>query len=360
VKRVVALVALAWALACVAAHAAPSYVDVAVNSSRQTTTATGFSLPSFFGSAGDHHAVFRFAPLAPGGRYEVTLTYDAGSDIGYGHSWVDGDPMGQDYWSFVGIGTGTGTRELKGKEDKFLFTVDPRSTSNVLYLVVRSNKPWKLAAALTDRASGLTRDSRDKWGYTYVTDFDFDRTAPFLLTRGSPAAPVARSASGYVDVANGETKSALTATGYTWMPGFLGGPEGFYAVFRLGPLAAGKRYEATMTYDAGTDIGYGHSWIDGDPRGKDLASFVGIGTGTGTREMKGSQRKFLFTVDPNSTAAFVHIVLRSNKPFALTLGLTDRLSGVTPSTQDKWGYTYVTDFDADRNAPFVLTRGAAR
>ncbi len=361
-KKLVPLVSLALIVFCAAAFAAPPYVDVPVNSSKQTSTVTGYGLPSFFGAATDYHAVFKFSPLAPGKRYEVTLTYDAGTDIGYGHSWIDGDPMGKDYASFVGIGTGTGTRELKGKEDKFLFTVDPKSTSSVLYLVVRSNKPWKLAATLTDRASGLTRNSQDKWGYYYVNDFDFDRTSPFLLKRsGAPAAAAPQTAaSGYVDVANGDTKNAATAAGFSWMPNYLGGPEGFYAIFRLGPLGPGKRYEATMTFDAGTDIGYGHSWVDGDPRGKDIASFVGIGTGTGTREMKGAEKKFLFTVDPKSTAAFLYVVLRSNKPFNLSFGLTDRLSGVTPNSQDKWGYYYVTDFDADRNAPFVLTRGPAR
>ena len=185
-KRVVALVVLAWAVACAVAHAAPAYVDVPVNSSKQTMTVTNSGLPQSFGAASDYHAVFRFEPLAPGRRYVVTLAYDAGTDIGFGHSWVDGDPMGKDYASFVGIGSGTGTREIKGKEDKFLFTVDAKSTSSVLYLVVRSSgKPWKLAASLSEGVSGLSRNSQDKWGYYYVTDFDFDRTSPFLLTRGS-------------------------------------------------------------------------------------------------------------------------------------------------------------------------------
>ncbi len=361
-KRVLSSLSLAMVVACATAFAAPPYVDVAVNSSKQASTVTAFGLPSFFGASSDCHAVFRFAPLAAGKRYEVTLTYDAGTDIGYAHSWVDGDPMGQDYASFVGVGTGTGTRELKGKEDKFLFTVDPKSTSNVLYLVLRSNKPWKLGVTLTDRSSGITRNSQDRWGYYYVTDFDFDRTSPFLLKRSAAPAPMASPAppSGYIDVANGETKKALTAAGFSWMPNYLGGPDGLYAIFRLGPLVPGKRYEATMTFDAGTDIGYGLSWVDGDPKGKETASFVGIGTGTGTREMKGAERKFLFTVDPKSASAFLYIVLRSNKPFALAFGLTDRLSGVTPNSQDKWGYYYVTDLDADRNAPFVLAKGPAR
>ncbi len=360
-RKCLSLAVLLMVAVCTAAFAAPPYIDVPVNSSGQATTVTGFGLPQFFGAAGDYYAVFRFAPLVPGRRYEVTLAYDAGTDIGYGHSWVDGDPMGKDYVSFVGVGTGTGTREMKGKEEKYLFSVDAKSTSNALYLVVRSNKPWKLAVSLSDRPSNLTRNSQDRWGYTYVTDFDADKNAPFLLKRGgSPVAAAQPAASGYIDVASGETKKAVTATGFSWMPGFLGGTEGHYAIFRLGPLAPGRRYEATMTFDAGTDIGYGHSWIDGDPKGRDVWSFVGIGTGTGTREMKGAEKKFLFTVDPKSTAAFIYVVLRSNKPFNLSFSLTDRLSGVNPSTQDRWGYTYVTDFDADKNAPFVLTRGPAR
>ena len=84
----------------------------------------------------------------------------------------------------MGIGTGTGTREMKGKESKFLFTVDAKSTAAFLYLVLRSSKPWDIAMALADRLSGVNRDSQDKWGYYYVTDFDVDRTSPFLLTRG--------------------------------------------------------------------------------------------------------------------------------------------------------------------------------
>jgi hypothetical protein len=39
---------------------------------------------------------------------------------------------------------------------------------------------------LAGRPAGLTRDSQDRWGYYYVTDFDFDRTSPFLLTRSKP------------------------------------------------------------------------------------------------------------------------------------------------------------------------------
>jgi hypothetical protein len=178
------LVCAVLAIACATASAVPSYVEVPMNGTRQVDTVTGFGLPSFFGSAAEYYAVFKLGPFAPGRRYEATLTYDAGTDIGYATAWVDGDPAGKDFASFVGIGTGTGTREMKGKEEKFLFTVDAKSTSGALYLVVRSNKPWRLGVGVTDRASSLTRDSQDTWGYYYVADFDFDRTSPFLLTRG--------------------------------------------------------------------------------------------------------------------------------------------------------------------------------
>jgi hypothetical protein len=154
------LVCAALVTACSPVFAAPSYVEVPMNGTRQADTVAGR-------------------------RYEATLTFDAGTDIGYGMSWIDGDPKNRDSVSFVGIGTGTGTRELKGKESKFLFTVDAKSTAAFLCLVVRSNKPWDITMALADRPSRANRDSQDKWGYYYVTDFDFDRTSPFLLTRGS-------------------------------------------------------------------------------------------------------------------------------------------------------------------------------
>ncbi len=352
---------LAFACAATAASAVPAYVVVPMNSTQPADTVVGYGLPSFFGSAADCYAVFRLGPLAPGRRYEATLTYDAGTDIGYASAWVDGDPAGKDFASFVGIGTGTGTRELTGKEDKFLFTVEAKSTAPFLYLVMRSNKPWKVSVGVTDRLSGVNRNSQDRWGYYYVTDFDFDKTSPFLLTRGAAAAPVADvPASGYADVVPGGEKRTSTAGGWTWMPTWLGGPDKLYTVFRLGPLAPGQRYEATLTYDAGTDIGYSMSWLDGDPKNGDSRSFVGIGSGTGTRALKGKADKFLFTADAKSTAAFLYLVVRSDKPWDITMALTDRLSGVNRNSQDTWGYYYVTDFDFDKTSPFLLTRGPAR
>ena len=252
-----------------ALFASPPYVDVQPGSVKSTVTQAGYSwMPGGFGGPNQLYAVFRLGPLAAGKAYALTLTYDAGTDIGYGHSWVDGDPAGKDYASLVGIGSGTGTRELKGKEDKFLFTVNPKSTSNLLYLLVRTSQAWNLSVGLADRPSGLSRDSQDRWGYYYVTDFDFDRTSPFLLTRSAGAPPVAEaqaSPSGYMELPPNTTRPLATAKSFPAMPNFFGGPDAHYAVVHMGPLAAGRRYELTLTFDAGDNVGYSAAWSTGTP-----------------------------------------------------------------------------------------------
>lgn len=176
------------------ANAKTGFVDVPLNTVAQTQTVTGIGLPSSYGPPEHFYTVFKIYPLAPGKRYEATLTYDAGTDIGYAHNWQDGDPTSKDSVSFIGIGTGTGSRELKNKEDRFLFTVDSKSTSNVLYVIVRSHKAWNIRFSVTDKLSGATRDSQDRWGYYYVTDFDFSKTSPFLLNRGGYIAPQTQAA----------------------------------------------------------------------------------------------------------------------------------------------------------------------
>ena len=311
-----------------------------------------------FGSPSDPKAVFRLGPLAPGRRYQLTFTYDAGGDVGFAHSWVDGSPFGRDWHSFVGIGTGTGTRPMPGKEAVFLFTVDRASTARTLQVVLRTSVPFPVKARLTDPSPGLTPQSQDRWGYFYVTDFDADRTAPFLLKRGSEGAPPpAPSVSGpWVEVPLNGSASARTAVLAAPVANAFGAAADPKTVFRLGPLAPGRRYEVIFTYDAGGDVGFAHSWVDGSPFGRDWHSFVGIGTGTGTRPMPGKEARFLFTVAPGSTSRHLFIVLRTSQPFPVKVALTDRLSGLTPQSQDRWGYYYVTDFDADRTAPFLLKR----
>ncbi|MDQ5984649.1 MAG: hypothetical protein CSYNP_00344 [Syntrophus sp. SKADARSKE-3] len=343
---------------CTVAAAQDGIIDVPVNTGKTVTTALGLKgLPSGLGSADAYMAVLRISPLASGKKYEATLTYDAGTDIGYAHAWVDGNPFGKEWISFVGIGTGTGTREMRGKQDKFLFSIDPKSTSNTLYLVLRTNKPFTFRFGVNDQLSGVTPNSQDRWGYYFVRDFDADRTAPFLLTRGGSAISLKTAAQGaWIDIPVNTGKTVTTALGLKGLPSGLGSADAYMAVLRISPLASGKKYEATLTYDAGTDIGYAHAWVDGNPFGKEWMSFVGIGTGTGTREMRGKQDKFLFSIDRKSMSNTLYLVLRTNKPFTFRFGVNDQLSGVTTNSQDRWGYYFVRDFDADRTAPFILMR----
>ncbi len=342
---------------CASAFAAPPYIELGVGSTKQAHTAAGYSwMPTYLGGPDQLYSIMRLGPLSAGKSYAVSLIFDAGTDIGYAISWMDGDPAVRDSFSLVGIGTGTGTREMKGKRATYLFTIDAKSTSNTMYLLVRSNRPWDFSAELVNRPAGLSRDSQDAWGYYYVSDFDFDRTSPFLLTKGSPSPAAAPAASGYIEVAPGSEKKTVTAA-YLSMPNFFGGPDQLYAVYKLAPLAAGRKYEVTLTFDAGTDIGYAMAWVDGEPLGKDYASFLGTGTGTGTREMKGKKEKYRFTIDAKSTKTALYLIVRSNKPFEHSIGITDRLTGVSPSSQDAWGYYYVSDFDESRYSPFLLTRG---
>ena len=174
-----------WVVFCVSTtFAQTGLTDVPINQEKAITTTLGVAgLPSSLGTAEDHMAVLRIAPLTPGTRYEATLTFDAGTDIGYGHSWLDGNPFQSDWASLVGIGTGTGTREMIGRQEKFIFSINPSSTANTLFIVVRSSKPFTFNFLVSDILSGATPESQDAWGYYYVDDFDADNTSPFLLTR---------------------------------------------------------------------------------------------------------------------------------------------------------------------------------
>lgn len=181
-KLVLAVTAmLIWCLSGVAA-ASGGIVELTPGAERAVNTAKIGGLPAMFGGAEYFYSVIRLGRLAAGQRYEVTLTFESGTDIGYAHTWVDGNPFGSDFAHFVGIGSGTGTGPKRESQQKFLFTVDPKSSSGDLYLVFRSHRPMPLRVAL-QRPSGVTKNSQDRWGYYYVTDFDADRTAPFLLKR---------------------------------------------------------------------------------------------------------------------------------------------------------------------------------
>ena len=337
---------------------AQSLVDLSVNGEKTVTTAPMAGLPTALGTPSDPKVLFRLAPLQPGRRYEVTFTYDAGTDIGYSHAWIDGSPYGKDWHSFVGIGSGTGRQALMGKQEKFLFTVDSASTSRELYLALRSGAPFTVKVGLTERLSGVTNQSKDRWGFYYVTDLDADRSAPFKLTRGGGAAITPPPVLGgpWLPIAVNGDRQVTTAPVTAPLPTSFGATSDPKALFRLGPLSPGSRYQVTFTYQAGSDIGFAHAWVDGDPFGKSWQNLVGVGSGTGRQVLQGKEEVFLFTVHPASTSRYIYLVLRSTeKPLMMRVSLK-AASNLSNQSKDRWGFFYVTDFDADRTAPFKLIR----
>jgi len=72
---------------------------------------------------------------------------------------------------------------LRDKQEKFLFSIDTKSASSTLYLSLRSNKPFTFRFGVSDQPSGATANSQDRWGYYFVSDFDANKTSPFLLKR---------------------------------------------------------------------------------------------------------------------------------------------------------------------------------
>ena len=347
-----------------AAEVHGNFVDIGVNTEKRVTTVQGLvGLPASLGPVGEYQAVLRLAPLVAGRKYEATLTFNAEPEhtIHYRHAWVDGDPFGKDWSSLVGMATGTGTREpKKDKQEKFLFTIDAKSTSGTLYIPLSSSKPFTFRFRLSDKLTGVHSNSRDHWGETFVNDFDANRVAPFLLKRGAVSINGGSEPEGaFVNIGVNTEKTVTTVQGLVGLPASLGPAGEYQAILRLAPLVAGRKYEVTITFNAEPEhtIHYRHAWLDGNPYGKDWHSFVGMATGTGTREPKrGKQEKFLFTIDAKSTSGTLYIPLNSSKPFTFRFGLSDKLTGVHSNSQDRWGETFVKDFDANRIAPFLLKR----
>lgn len=355
--RMVMVGVLCWLSVLVGGqNADAAFVDLPVGGQQSVVTAPVAGLPSSFGGSDQYYTVVRCRGLIAGQRYELSFSFESGTDIGYAHAWVDGNPFAPDFRSFTGIGTGTGTGTRRESTQTFLFTVAPQSNCDQLYLVFRSSRPMTLRFSL-HRPSGVTRDSRDRWGYYYVTDFDVDRTAPFLLTRCQKSAPPKQvpMPGGFVPVPVHGSATVTTAPHPAGLPGMFGPRDYYYTLFKLTGLVPGQRYEATLGYESGTNIGYGHTWVDGNPLGSNYQHFTGIGTGTGSGPHRQSQQKFLFTVAPASSSRDLYVVFSSNRPLPVSFALT-LPSGVTRDSQDRWGYYYVTDFDADRTAPFLLRR----
>lgn len=154
----------------------------------------------------------------------------------------------------------------------------------------------------------------------------------------------------------GGTITVTTATGVE-LPAWFGTPEENYAVFHVTGLKPGAAYMAALTYDGGTDIHYVESWVDGNPFGRDWRPLGGVGSGTGDGEkMPGYESWHLFTTDPKSTRGAVFFVVRSSKPWTVTLAVTEANPDVDWLTKNKYGYFAVDDWTSRGTATFLLTR----
>lgn len=158
--------------------------EVKVGDTIAVTTATGIKLPTSFGNQAENFAVFRVTGLKPGTKYMATFTYDGGTGIYYGMCWVNGNPLLPDWWSFVGIGSGTGSGKLMpGYEMYHLFIIDPKSTKDAIYLVVRSDKPWKINFSVAPAKPGVDRNTKNSYDYSTVDDLTNEGKVTYLLDK---------------------------------------------------------------------------------------------------------------------------------------------------------------------------------
>lgn len=175
------LVCSIFAVPCFATEAMKP-LDLDLDAKAVIRTVKGFSLHSSFGGPDYYYAVIRIDGLAPGTLYEATITYEAGTGISYAMSWVSGNPLATTWRSLGGLGSGTGTgKSMPGYETKQIFVVGEESTEQVIYLVVRSDKPWEIGFSITDTFSGVTRESKNKYGYFMLDDWTNGGKSVFLL-----------------------------------------------------------------------------------------------------------------------------------------------------------------------------------
>jgi hypothetical protein len=180
------IISLFVIIVCANAEPKDGINSLKLNEKTTAMTATGIKLPTGFGSPEEFYAVFRVSGLQAGVKYQATIAYDGGTDIYYGMSWLDGNPLLPDWNSFGGIGSGTGSgKVMPGYEQTHLFTTDPKSTKGVIYLVVRSGKPWTISMTVTVTAAkaGIDRNTKNNYDYYAVEDWTKENTVLFLLTK---------------------------------------------------------------------------------------------------------------------------------------------------------------------------------
>jgi hypothetical protein len=107
----------------------------------------------------------------------------------------------------------------------------------------------------------------------------------------------------------------------------------------------------------GTGISYGLCWVNGNPFLPDWASFVGIGSGTGSgNPQPGYEAYHIFAADSKSTKGVIYFVVRSNKPWRLSFAVGNAKPGVDRDTKNSYGHYAVDDLTRDGTVAYLLTR----
>ena len=183
-KHFTLLFCLVLVVVFITAEPMPGFYQAQLNKTVTITTVKGLPLPSSFGGPDYYYAVVQVQGLKPGMKYMVTLIYEGGTGIDYGFCWVNGNPLTKDWYSFVGIGSGTGTGKLMpGYTIYHVFAVDPKSTSDTIYFTVRSNKPWSIQCTINPAKPEITRNTQNSYGYYCVDDLTNEEKIFYLLDK---------------------------------------------------------------------------------------------------------------------------------------------------------------------------------
>jgi len=143
-KRTLFVFLACFVCLCIGSPAAArtGFHDLQVPSALDVTTVTGVKLPSFFGAPDQHYAIFKIWPVVHGKRYEATLTFDAGTDIGYATSWGRRRPLGKGFLVLCRNRHGNGNKGPERKRRKIPVLHRPREH------VERPLRPGPLPQAL--------------------------------------------------------------------------------------------------------------------------------------------------------------------------------------------------------------------
>jgi hypothetical protein len=184
-KKLIITMLLSVSTICFAAQPKDAVKVLKLGDRAEYTTAPGLKLPSAFGDPAQNFLVVRITGLKKAVKYQAAFSWEGNTGINYGMTWVDGNPFVKDWRNLGGIGSGTGTgEELRPGYDTYqLFTTDPKSKKSVIYLVIRSDKPWTISLSVSPAAAGISRETKNSYGYYAVDDWTNGDTVTFELTR---------------------------------------------------------------------------------------------------------------------------------------------------------------------------------